>query len=86
MNDNYLGRNNTSGTTYFTDQTLTLLSQKLPEKFIRISKSEIINSDYILEMQKYFRGRFVFVMNDKSRTKLISGPVFSEEIRRRFEI
>ncbi|MDX9931487.1 MAG: LytTR family DNA-binding domain-containing protein, partial [Bacteroidales bacterium] len=84
--DKYVNFFNTGGTTYFTDQTLTLLSQKLPEKFIRVSKSEIINSDYILEIQKYFRGRYVFVMNDKVRTKLISGQVFSDEIRKRFEI
>ncbi len=85
-NDKYVNFFNTAGTTYFTDQTLTLLSQKLPEKFIRISKSEIVNSDCILEIQKYFRGRFVFVMNDKARTKLISGQVYGDEIRKRFEI
>lgn len=85
-NDKYVNFFNTAGTTYFTDQTLTFLSQKLPEKFIRISKSEIVNSDYILEIQKYFRGRFVFVMNDKSRTKLISGQTYSEEIKAKFEI
>lgn len=85
-NDKYVNFFNTAGTTYFTDQTLAVLSQKLPEKFIRISKSELINSDFILEIQKYFRGRFVFVMNDKARTKLISGQVFGEEIRNRFEI
>ncbi|HBG70554.1 MAG: hypothetical protein A2W93_06095 [Bacteroidetes bacterium GWF2_43_63] len=85
-NDKYVNFYNTGGTTYLTDQTLTLLTQKLPEKFIRISKSEIINSDFILEIQKYFRGRFVFIMNDKACTKLISGLVFGEEIRKRFEI
>lgn len=85
-NDKYVNFFNTAGTTYFTDQTLAVLSQKLPDKFIRISKSELINSEFILEIQKYFRGRFVFVMNDKARTKLISGQVFGEEIRKRFEI
>jgi two-component system LytT family response regulator len=85
-NDKYVNFFNTAGTTYFTDQTLAVLSQKLPDKFIRISKSELINSEFILEIQKYFRGRFVFVMNDKARTKLISGQVFGEEIRKRFDI
>ncbi|MPM30015.1 Transcriptional regulatory protein BtsR [bioreactor metagenome] len=85
-NDKYVNFFNSAGTTYFTDQTLAVLSQKLPEKFIRISKSDIINVDFILEIQKYFRGRFVFVMNDKARTKLVSGQTYSEGIKEKFEI
>lgn len=84
--DKYVNFYNMHGDEYLTDQTLVMLSQKLPHNFVRISKSAIINRNYVLELQKYFRGRFVFVMNNQTRGKLISGQVFNADIKRVFDL
>src|SRR5574338_95178 len=66
------------GQKHLTDQSLTLLEEKLPEQFYRIQKSYIINKDRIKEMHKDFKGRFLFIMDDKSSTRLTSGRTYYE--------
>lgn len=84
--EKYVNFFNSAGDSYMTDQTLASLSLKLPKNFIRISKSHLINRNHVLEIQKYFRGRFVFMMDDKKRSKIISGQVYSDDIRKVFDI
>lgn len=69
------------GKTYFSDQSLKFLEENLPENFVRVSKSNIINSLYIKEIHKYFRGKVLFVMNDQKQNKIISGNGYSDAIK-----
>lgn len=85
-NDKYVNFYNQQGDTFITDQTLTLLSQKLQTDFLRISKSLLIKRSYVKEIHKYFKGKFVFIMNDKAQTKLISGGMYYAAIKDSFEI
>jgi two-component system LytT family response regulator len=78
--DKYVNFFTVEGAEYLTDQSLTSLNEKLPAGFLRISRSLIINRDHVKELHKQFRGRFVLVMNDKSRTRLISGGSYREDI------
>ncbi len=41
-----------------------------PERFVRIHRSEIINIDYIDELQPWFHGDYVVILKDGSKTKM----------------
>jgi two-component system LytT family response regulator len=72
------------GHKHLTDQTLSVLAEKLPEQFIRVQKSYIINKEKIREMHKYFNKRFVITMNDKSQTKIRTGLTFYDDVKAAF--
>lgn len=84
--DKYVNFYNVEGTEYITDQSLVSLGQKLPADFLRISRSLIINRNFVKELHKQFKGKFVFVMDDKQRTRLISGGNFHDDITHCFEL
>jgi two-component system LytT family response regulator len=78
--------NQNGGDTFITDLTLVHLSQNLPSDFVRISKSLIINHNFVKELQKYFKSRFVFILNDKNQTKLMSGGIYYSDIKSFFNL
>jgi two-component system, LytTR family, response regulator len=84
--DKYVNFFNQNGEKYITDQTLLLLSQKLKEDFLRISKSILINRNFVKEIHKYFKGKYVFMMNDINQTKHISGAIYNSDIKEFFEL
>ncbi|WP_442587083.1 LytR/AlgR family response regulator transcription factor [Pedobacter sp. AW31-3R] len=63
------------------DNPLSYLEERLPPEFIRIHRSYIINKHKIKEIQKYFKGGFVFILNDKHSTRLKSASSFNERIK-----
>ncbi|MCL6219437.1 LytR/AlgR family response regulator transcription factor [Zunongwangia pacifica] len=63
------------------EQSLQQLVENLPENFRRIHRAILINSDYIKEIHSYFNSRFAFILEDKNRTKLISGRSYQKEIK-----
>lgn len=72
------------GKKHLTDYTLSMLEAKLPEDFIRIHRSDIINTNYITEIRKGFNGALIFVMNNQA--KVSSSRSNSESLRTRFGI
>lgn len=82
--DKYVFIHTMDGQKHLTDQTLTLLEEKLPSQFYRIQKSYIINKEKIKEMHKHFNGRFLFIMDDKDATKISSGRTYHEAIKTEF--
>lgn len=72
------------GKKHLTDYTLSTLEGKLPEDFIRIHRSDIINTNYITEIRKGFNGALIFVMNNQA--KVSSSRSNSESLRNRFGI
>lgn len=81
----YVNYFDVQGKSYLTEQSLVALEEKLPPYFTRISKSIIVNKNKVLEYQKYFKGKFVIILDDAHRTQLISGEKYTERIRRIFE-
>ena len=72
------------GQKHLTDQSLTALEEKLPVSFYRIQKSYIINKDRIKEMHRHFNSRYLFVMDDKTGSRLTSGRTYHDAIRAEF--
>jgi DNA-binding LytR/AlgR family response regulator len=66
--NNYIFLTDITGKDYLVDLSLTELEAKLPEEFIRVHKSNIINKNLISEVKKLGNGRFSLIMKcDKER-------------------
>lgn len=80
--DKYVFLNTLDGKKNLTDFTISSLEEKLPDQFVKINRSTIINSDLIKEIRKGFNGAFFFIMDDVHSTKLSSsrgqGPALKE--------
>jgi two-component system LytT family response regulator len=83
-NDKYVFIYMLDGHKHITDQSLVALEEKLPPQFYRIQKSYIINKDRIREMHRHFNSRYLFVMDDKSGSRLTSGRTYHDAIRTEF--
>jgi len=82
--DKYVFVFTADGQKYLTDQSLTTLSEKLPSPFCRIHRSYILNKEKIKEMHRHFSGRYLFIMDDKSATRLTSGRTYTDIFRTEF--
>src|SRR4030095_7569491 len=82
--DKYVFVFTVDGQKYLTDQSLTVLSEKLPSPFCRIHRSYIINKEKIKEMHRHFSGRYLFIMDDKPGTRLTSGRTYTDIFRTEF--
>lgn len=60
-----------SGKTHLLRETMTSLEQRLdPRRFFRVHRSAIVNLDRIRELQPYFRGEHVLILQDGTKLKL----------------
>ncbi|GAB4116580.1 MAG: LytTR family transcriptional regulator DNA-binding domain-containing protein [Thermoflexibacter sp.] len=80
--DKYTFLTTVEGKKYLTDYTLASLEEKLPPFFIRVSRSSVINTHLVREIQKYFNGKFILLLNDKNQSKIESGLKYAENIKR----
>jgi two-component system LytT family response regulator len=85
-NDKYVNVFTLEGTKYLVDFTLSFLEEKLPETFLRVQKSYIINKTIIKEVHKHFNGRFVLILKDKPHTRITTGLTYYEVLKRHFSL
>lgn len=84
--DKYVNFYDVEGSKFMTDMSLKTLSEKLPDYFVRVSKSSMINKQFTSEVHRYFRGRFILVMDDSKKTKITSGSSYAETIKNIFNL
>ena len=84
--DKYVSLNTIDGRKNLTDLTVTSLSEKLPDHFVRINRSTIINTELIKEIRKGFNGAFFFLMNDVEQTKLSSSRSYGAALKELFDL
>lgn len=84
--DKYVFLSTTDGQKYLTNYTLTTLNEKLPDTFVRISRSAMVNRHKISEVHRHFDGKFVLAMNDKKGTKLTTGSTYGDAVRQLMEL
>lgn len=84
--DKYVFLHTVDGKKHLTDFTLSTLEEKLPEEFLRIHRSDIINTDFIKEIRKGFNGALIFVLNNPTETRITSSRSNSEALRLKFDI
>nr|WP_319572360.1 LytTR family transcriptional regulator DNA-binding domain-containing protein [uncultured Draconibacterium sp.] len=71
---------------YTLDSSLKKLEEKLPDNFIRVHKSYLINKNLLKEVRKHFNNRFVLIIDDYSQSKITSGRSYYQEIKALFEM
>jgi two-component system LytT family response regulator len=74
------------GRRLLTEFTISSLVDQLPDPFLRIHRSYILNTDHIREMRRGFNGTLVFYMNGPEGRKLTSSRTMNEQIRARFNL
>ena len=84
--DKYVFLHTVDGKKHLTDFTLSNLEDKLPEEFLRVHRSDIINTDYIKEIRKGFNGALIFILSNINETRVTSSRSNSEALRIRFDI
>ena len=84
--DKYVFLNTIEGKQHLTNYTISILEEKLPDYFVRISRATIVNSLVIKELQKSFNGKFVILMKDLKQSKLKTGSSYGENLKRLMEI
>lgn len=84
--DKYVLLHTTDGQQYLTNYTISTLEEKLTDPFIRISRSVLLNSRHIREIQRYLGGKYLILMQDKKSARLITGTAFNDNLRGLLEL
>jgi two-component system LytT family response regulator len=79
-NEKYVDFYTLDGSKYLTELSLKKLEEKLPDNFKRVQRGVIVNFDHIKEFRKYFRGKFILVLDDAIHTKIETGRSYADEI------
>lgn len=75
-----------SGKDYWFDPSLKKLEEKLPEHFIRLNRSHLVNDNHVSTIRKGFKGRLIYEMKNKEKTKITSSTTYTSSIRKRWEL
>ncbi len=84
--DKYVTLNTIDGKQHLTNFTIANLEEKLPDNFLRISRSSIVNSKVIKELQKSFNGKYVVLLKDIKLSKIKTGSSYGDNLKKLMEI
>lgn len=84
--DKYVFLSTIDGQKFLTTYTLTTLTEKLPDMFVRVSRSVMVNRHKIAEVHRHFDGKFMLAMTDKKSTRLTTGSTYGEAVRGLMEL
>jgi two-component system LytT family response regulator len=84
--DKYVYLHTLEGKRHLLDHSLTTLEEKLPEHFVRISRSVIVNRKQIREIQRHLGGRFVLLLHGKEPARLTSGASYQDKVKSLWEL
>lgn len=76
---------NDKGEEYPITTTLLQLEEKLPEQFIRVHRSFIVNKQHIHELKKDVYGGYILIMDDPSEMQVQTGANYQESIKKLLE-
>ncbi len=79
--NNFVFLTDVSGKDYLVDTNLSDLENKLPEDFIRVHKSTILNSKLISEVKKLANGRYDLVMKCEKSRIISCSKSYNEKIK-----
>ena len=84
-NEKYVDFYTVDGKKHITELSLKKLEERLPNNFKRVQRGVIVNAEHIKEYRKYFRGKYILVLDDVTNTKIETGRSYNEEIIDLFE-
>ncbi|WP_167610491.1 LytR/AlgR family response regulator transcription factor [Maribellus sediminis] len=81
ITNNYVFLTDINGKEYLVDLSLSALEEKLPDEFIRVHKSTIINSKLINEVKKLDNGRYDLLMKCEKERVISCSKNYNEKIK-----
>lgn len=75
-----------SGEQHLLSKSLNQLMDLLPAQFIRVHRSFIINRTIVIEIQKYFKGKFILHLSDSKNSKITTGETYTHLIKSAFNL
>ncbi|GAB3541035.1 LytR/AlgR family response regulator transcription factor [Spirosoma fluminis] len=84
--DKYVFLATMDGQKFLTTYTLTTLAEKLPDTFVRVSRSVMVNRHKIAEVHRHFDGKFLLALTDKKATKVTTGSTYGDTVRQLLEL
>ena len=84
--EKYVNIHTTDGKTYLSDLTLKILEEKLGDKFRRVHRSLLVNSNLIREINRHYGSRFILKMDDSEGTILMTGRNYYDQVKSLMEI
>lgn len=79
--DKYVTVISRKGKKYITDLSLKRLMERLPECFVQVHRSIIVNRPNIREIRKYLNNRFILIMNDENQTRFTTGRAYANVVK-----
>ncbi|MBK9565232.1 MAG: LytTR family DNA-binding domain-containing protein [Saprospiraceae bacterium] len=79
--DKYVTISLADNKTFLCEKSLAMLTDVLPDNFIRVHRSYIINKTWIAEIHRYFKGRLMLVLDDKDRTAVITSDSYTQDVK-----
>lgn len=79
--DKYVTINTKYNKEYIIEQSLSYLEERLDSRFIRVQRSCLVNSEMIKEVNKYFAGRYILVLEDGNLTKITTGRKYADTVK-----
>jgi len=79
--DKYVTVSLADNKSYLCEKSLGILEENLPDHFIRLHRSYIINKTWIAEIHRYFKGRLMLVIDDKERTTVITSESYTHTVK-----
>ncbi len=79
--DKYVTVSTATNKTYLCEKSLGMLEENLPDQFIRVHRSYLINKTWIAEIHRYFKGRLMLIIDDKDRTTIITSDSYTQIVK-----
>jgi two-component system LytT family response regulator len=71
-----------NGKKYLGDWSLSKLEKELPNEFLRVHRSFIVNKTAIVEIRKYFKGKLILELDNVEKTTVTTGGTYSEGVKK----
>jgi len=71
-----------NGKKYLSDGSLGKLEGTLPNYFVRVHRSYIINQKHIKEARRFFKGKLILVLDDTQETAITTGETYTKKVRK----
>jgi two-component system, LytTR family, response regulator len=84
--EKYVFLNTVDSKQFITNYTISNLDEKLPDSFIRISRSCIVNSLKISALERHFNGKYLVSMQDSKQSKIETGVAYHDNLKQLMEI
>jgi len=80
-NEKYVEFFTNDGKKYITELSLRKLTDRLPAHFKQVQRAIIVNMNFVKEYRKYFRGKYILVLDDTNNTRLETGRAYTDCLR-----